>query len=57
MLKAVLLELLTTAHAEWQMKVSQNEPSVTISSSVTWHVDCYVRGREATAPAGNEARK
>ena len=21
-----------------------------------WHVDCYARGREATAPAGNEAR-
>jgi DNA-binding transcriptional LysR family regulator len=21
-----------------------------------WHVDCYPRGREATAPAGNEAR-
>jgi hypothetical protein len=43
----------TTAHAEWHMRVSQNEPSVTISSSVT----CYARGREATAPAGNEARK
>jgi hypothetical protein len=46
-----------TAHAEWHMRASQNEPSVTISSSVTWHVDCYARGREATAPAGNEARK
>jgi hypothetical protein len=35
----------TTAHAEWHMRVSQNEPSATISSSVTWHVDCCARAR------------
>jgi hypothetical protein len=58
LLKAVLLECsTTTAHAEWHLRVSQNEPSATISSSVIWHVDCYAREREATAPAGNEARK
>jgi hypothetical protein len=26
-------------------------------ASSPWHVDCYARGREATVPAGNEARK
>jgi hypothetical protein len=46
-----------TVHASLSRTVSQNEPIATISSSITWHVDGYARGREATAPAGNEARK
>jgi hypothetical protein len=33
----------TTAHAEWHMRVSQNEPSVTISSSVMFPFQDWLR--------------
>jgi hypothetical protein len=45
-LKAVLLELLYDPYAEWHMTVSQNEPSVTISSSVIVLSDCYGLGSD-----------
>jgi hypothetical protein len=38
--------------------ISLNLREVRPADSATGnHVDCYARGREATAPAGNEARK
>jgi hypothetical protein len=40
------------------MPVEQRYLFLRVKRSINaWHVDWYARGREATAPAGNEARK